>query len=203
MKSFTEFIVKLEKPLNKTFKTENGTELHAHQDFSVDRLSNRIAKVISAPLYFESPVKAGYEVMIEPTILYKQIYRGVKQGYTSLIDKDDMLFKLTPNMIILYRENDKDTWKGHLNNLMVTQITEEEPIIKTSLILPKNSKPKYKKGKAKVVYPNDWLLEKGIKAGDELFIDPMGGVNFWLDGKHHWWIRSTDVFGLDTKKIAS
>ncbi|WNH10049.1 hypothetical protein [Thalassobellus suaedae] len=195
MKGIRDFIIKLDKPLNETFKTEKGVEIYAHQDFSVDRLSNRVAKVMATPMFIETPIEVGYEVMIEPTILYKQIYRGVKQGYTSLIDKDDNLFKVTPNMIILYRKDENDTWKGHLQNLMVEQIKEEEPVIKTSLLLPENSKPKFKKGVANVLYVNAELESMGVKNGDELSIDPAGGVNFWLDGKHYWWIRTRDVYG--------
>lgn len=194
MKSIREFIIKLDKPLNETFKTENGTELYAHADFSVDRLSNRVAKVVATPLFGDSPIKEGYDVMIEPTILYKQIYRGVKQHYTNLVDKNDMLFKVTPNMIILYRETPQDEWKGHLQNLMVEQIPEDEPIIKTSLMLPKMAKPKFKKGRAKTLYPNNEIKSWGVKPGDELVIHPRGGVNFWIDGKHYWWIRNRDVY---------
>lgn len=199
MTGLRDFIIKLDKPLNETFKTESGLELHGHADFSVDRLSNRVAKVMATPLFVDTPIKKGYEVMIEPTILYKQSYQGVKQHYTSLIDKDEMLFKVTPNMIILYREHESDEWKGHLQNLMVEQIKEDEPVIKTSLIIPENVTPKFKKGRAKALYINQTLKERGIKIGDELLIHPRGGVNFWLDGKHYWWIRSKDVFATIPK----
>lgn len=196
MKALRDFIIKLDKPLNETFKTENGTELFAHADFSVDRLSNRIAKVIATPLYFDSPIQKGYEVMIEPTILYKQIYKGIKQDYNHFIDKDNMLFKVTPNMIILYRKDENDGWKGHLKNLMVEQIPEDEPVIKTSLLLPKMSEQKFKKGRAKALYVNEEIKEWGVNEGDELVINPNGGVNFWLNGKHYWWIRNRDTYAI-------
>lgn len=195
MKGLKEFIIKLEKPLNETFKTESGIEMYADKDFSVDRLSNRVATVKAVPIFVDTPVKVGYEVMIEPTILYKQVHRGVRQGYTSLIDVDDNLFKITPNMVILYRETKDDTWKGHLQNLMIEQIEEEQVVVKTSLLLPDNAKPKYKKGVAKVLYVNQELKETGIENGDMIYIVKSGGVNFWLEGKHYWWVRSRDVYG--------
>ena len=195
MKGLKDFIIKLDKPLNDTFKTEGGAELYAHQDFSVDRLSNRIAKVVAVPMFEDTPVKVGYEVMFEPTILYKQSYQGIKQGYTSLIDKDDNLFKITPNMIILYRKDKNDEWKGHLQNLMVEQIKEKEPIVETSFIIPDTVSVKFKKGYAKVLYPNEWLESRKVKQGDILLTDPKGGVDFWIEGKHYWWIRSIDVLG--------
>jgi len=200
MKGFKDFIIKLDNPLNETFKTESGIEMYAHKDFSVDRLSNRVATVKATPMFVDTPIQVGYEVMIEPTILYKQIYRGVKQNYTSLIDPADNLFKVTPNMIILYRETENDTWKGHLQNLMVERIEEVQKVIKTSLLLPENAKPKYKKGLAKVLYVNQELNETGIENGDEIFIVATGGVSFWLEGKHYWWLRSRDVYGAVVKE---
>ena len=65
-----EFIIELQ-PLNETFKTESGVELYGHKDFAVDRLSNRIGKVISVPVFQETIIKEGDEVMIEPSVFHK------------------------------------------------------------------------------------------------------------------------------------
>lgn len=197
MTGLHDFIIELKTPLNDTFKTENGVELFAHPEFSVDRLSNRIAKVISTPIFHETKIQPGYEVMIEPTILYKQIYRNVTQGYTSLLDKENMLFKVTPNMIILYRENENDTWTGHLKNLLVKPIEDNIDQPGSSLIIiPESTIKKYKRERATLLYLNDELKEMGAKQGDEVFIDPLGGVKFWIDGVEHWWIRNIDTLGI-------
>ena len=196
MQSIREFIIELQQPLNETFKTEGGIELYGDKDFSVDRLSNRIAKVISTPLFHKTEIKAGYEVMIEPTILYRQIYQGVKQDYTSLIDKSNMFFKVTPNMIILFRENDTCEWQGNLENVMVEPIEEVEPVISTFLIIPKSANKKYKKERVKLMYANTEIKEQGAKNGDEVIINPMGGVKFWIEGKEYWWMRNCDIFAV-------
>lgn len=206
MKGIKDFIIKLDKPLNDSFTTEGGTEIYAHKDFSVDRLSNRIAIVKAVPIFIETPVKVGYEVMIEPTILYKQIYRGVKQSYTSLIDPDDNLFKVTPNMIILYRETKNDTWKGHLQNCIIEPIKEHVEKSKSSLIiLPDNMiKVGNKKGRGIIKYINKTLNELGTSVGDEVFItndhiNNASGVKFWIDGKEFWWVRNRDIAAIFKK----
>jgi len=197
MKGLHDFIIELKNPLNATFKTESGVELYANENFSVDRLSNRVAKVISAPIFVDTPIKDGYEVMIEPTILYKQSYKGVRQHYTSLIDNDNMWFKVTPNMIILYRKNENEEWRGYLKNVMVEQIKEEEgPIISKYIIHPESAKKTFKKGRARLLYSNVELEGYGAKSGDELIINPLGGVNFWIEGKPYWWLRNVDVWAV-------
>jgi co-chaperonin GroES (HSP10) len=205
MKSMTKFIIELKEPLKETFKTESGLELWANKDFSVDRLSNRIAKVVSAPLKHDSVIKEGYEVMFEPTILYKQIYQGWTQHYTALVDQKNMLFELAPSMIILYRATKNEEWKGYMGNCLLEPIKDEVP--KSSfLILPDNHVSTYKKGKAIVKYSNTELDELGVLEGDEVligteFINGANGVKFWIDGKEYWWVRNCDIMAI-VEKVA-
>lgn len=199
MQSLHDFIIELPKPLNETFKTENGVELYAHQDFSVDRLSNRVAKVVSVPLMGDTPIKEGYQVMFEPTILYKQIYKGVKQDYTHYVDKTNKLFRLTPNMIVLYRKDENDEWKGHGENLLLKPIEQKElPITSSVLIIPETVKEtKYKKDRMELLYSNTAIEELGAKKGDEVIINPiMTGVKFWIEGVEFRWLRVKDVWAI-------
>lgn len=198
MKSLHDYIIELPKPLNETFKTEQGNEFYAHQDFSVDRLSNRIATVTSTPLFVDTPIQVGYQVMFEPTILYKQIYQGVKQDYTHYVDKSQKLFRITPGMIVLYRKDENDTWKGYGQNVLVKPIEENSiPITSSVLIIPETVKEtKYKKERVKLLYANESIEALGAKAGDEVIINPKGGVKFWIEGKEHWWLMNRHIWAI-------
>lgn len=198
MKGLHDFIIELKKPLNDTFKTESGAEFYANKDFSVDRLSNRVAKVVSVPLFLESEIKDGYEVMIEPTILHKQIFQGVKQDYTSYVDRSKMHFRVTPNMIVLYRKDANTEWRGFGKNVLVEPIKQETAQVKSSvLIIPETvNETKYKKERVKLIYANTTIEERGAKQGDEVIIDPLGGIKFWIDGKEFWWLMNNHVWAV-------
>lgn len=198
MQGLHDFIIELKKPLNDTFTTENGNEFYAHKDFSVDRLSNRIAKVVSTPLFYKTPIEAGYEVMIEPTILYKQIFQKQKQDYTAFVDKKKMHFRVTPNMIVLYRKSKDKPWQGHGENILVQPIEETElPVTSDILIIPKTVKEsRYKKDRVIMLYANKDIEDYGAKPGDEVIINPKGGIKFWLEGKEHWWLKNRHVWGV-------
>jgi co-chaperonin GroES (HSP10) len=196
MKSLHHFIIQLPEVLKDKFKTENGIELFADKRFSVDRLSNRVAKVIATPLFKDTEIETGYEVMIEPTFMYKQIYQGVTQDYTNYVDREKKWFRVDPNMIILFRKNPQSKWKGYQNNLMVEPIVKESEKITSSVLVIPKSKEKYEKEYAKVAYPNQSVVEMGVKANDTVLIDPRGGVKFWIDGKEYWWVRTKDIWGL-------
>ena len=199
MRSIKDIIIELKEPFSEKFKTENGVELYANVDFSQERLSKRIVKVISVPLNHDTPIKNGFELLIDPTILYRQIYREVKQDYQSKVGED--LFKVQPNMIILYRENENSEWKGYLKNALISYVKEEEPLENAFIYIPDNVKNEYKKGFATLVYGNKELFELSCKNGDEIAINPLGGISFWLDGKEYWWIRNVDIYGI-IKEVA-
>src|SRR5690606_8011727 len=101
----------------------------------------------------------------------------------------EMLFRLDPNMIILYRENSDSEWKGHLENCMLEPIqNNKEKVVSSFIIVPESSIPTYEKERAILKYANQELIDLGANNGDEVIIHPAGGVKFWIEGKEYWWI---------------
>ncbi len=195
MKSIKHYIIKLENPYNETFKTESGFELYGNVDFSVDRLGNRIAEIVSVPELNKSEIKEGYEVLIDFSNFYRQIFQKQKTGFNAVIDSEKNLYYLTPNMIICFRENEKSEWKGFGQNCLVKPILEEvKP--KSNLILPETVTEKKFDGKVKMIYANSELNELGVKNGDIVYIDRRGGVKYWLDGVEYWWIMNRHIKAL-------
>lgn len=193
MKGIKDFIIQIENPYSETFKTENGVELYADKKFSAERLTNRIVKVVSTPFFHETPIKEGYELLIDPTILYKQTYQGVEQDYTNLVDEEKMWFKISPQMIVLFRKDKDSEWKGYLQNVLVEPIVIEQEILSKVILAPEKKK-EYKKDVVKLTYSNEDLIKKGANNGDEITINPLGGIPFWVEGKEYWWLRNVDIF---------
>lgn len=196
MKGLNEFILEFTRPLNDTFMTESGVELYGHKKFHVDRLANRVANVISPPQLKDTVIKEGYQVMIEPSIFHKQIYRDREQEYTSIVDKEKNWFAVLPSMIVLYRENEKSEWKGHLGNIMVMPIPITEKTVQSDIIIMPKTQPKYKTDRAILLYSNENIKQWGANEGDELVIRPDSGLKFWIEGKEYWWVREVDVLGV-------
>lgn len=193
MKGTNEYIIEIKEPFNETFKTKGGIELYANKDFSAERLANRIGIVKATPLLFEGVLEVGYDVLIDPTILYEQIFRDVKQESIHLLDREKMLFKISPNLIVLYRENAQEEWKGFLDNCLVAPIEKKQEIF-SSIIIIEAPKKEYEKGKAIVKYGNTALTDGAINANDTVVIDKTGGITFWLEGEEYWWLRTHEIY---------
>lgn len=125
MQALKHFIIEVKDPFKD--KIEVGKlELFVDKKISRDRSSNRFGKIISCPILEESfGLKPGDEIIFDATILYRQVYKEGIQESIHLMDKEKSLYKVEPDMIILFRENEKSEWKGFKDNLMVEFITEK------------------------------------------------------------------------------
>ena len=197
MKGTQDFIIHVKNPYSDTFKTKGGFELYGNVDFTTERQSNRIARVVGIPSLYKTEIKEGYEVIIAASPLYRQIYRGTKQWYQNIVDQDNNLFHLEREMIICYRENKSSDWIGFLANSIVKPILEEQNKINTTLIIPANVSKKKFNGRAIMKYANKEINELGVKNGDILHINKLGGVKYWLNGEEFWWIRNKDIYAKE------
>jgi len=193
MKGTKNFIIQLDEIYSETFKTKGGLKIYGNVDFTAERQSNRIATVVGVPELYNTKIKKGYEVLIDASPLYRQIYRGNKQWYQAMIDEDKNQFYLDTSMVICYRKNKDEEWIGFGENCLVKPILESQEKIKTPLKLPDNvSKPNFK-GKVSMCYSNAELNELGVFNGDKLYMDIRGGVKYWFEGKEYWWVRTKDI----------
>lgn len=200
MKGTKNFIIQIENPYNETFKTEGGVELYGNVDFTYDRQSNRIAKVVGVPALFETEIKVGFEVLIDASPIYRQIYRGVKQWYQNVVDQEKNLFYLDKEMIVCYRKNAESEWIGFGENSLAKPLFEKKNI-NTTLILPSSASDETYLGKVQLKYTNKALKEEGVQNGDVLFLNKIGGIKYWFEGEEFWWIRNTDILGKQLNNI--
>lgn len=198
MKAIKDFIVHLPLPYSDTIKTENGVELYADKRFSADRLSNRVATVVETPLNGDYVIKKGFQVLVDPTIVFEQNYKlaGGKQKSIFLVDEKKSLYKVDPSLIVLYKENESNEWKGFQQNALYELVKEtkpvEQPMESAFIFIPEAFTPKYKQDRAVLKYGNEELLEQ-ISNGDEVIVKPDMGIEYWIDGKTYKWFRNSDV----------
>jgi len=190
-----DFIIKSEFEFAQTFKTESGLELHGDARFSAERLANRIATVIETPLSIEDcEIKSGYQVMVDPTIFYQQDYViGGQMENNFMIDRAKGIFKISPDMIVLYRENEQAEWKGFRESLLVEMEKEIIPEVMAGPIVIKEQETKVSQIYAIVTHSNEKLKSEDVTSGDRIYIQPNYGVSFWIDGKEHSWINNRHV----------
>lgn len=197
MKGVKDFIIQIEQPFSETIKTEGGLEIFGDKRWSAEKMANRIGIVISAPICHNTVIKEGYQVLVDPTILYEQVYHltGGRQDSVFLVDKTKMYYKVDPNMVVLYRENSESEWKGYHENAIYEAIadeTAEEPLENLFIYIPKTIQTKFKKNRVTLKFGNETILNQ-IAVGQELIVKEQMGIDFYINGKTYLWYRNSDV----------
>jgi hypothetical protein len=193
MQAVHHYILEVKDPYKDEIEV-GEIKLFIDKDILRDRSVNRFGKIINVPIKGKDTVlPIGYEVIFDATILYQQRYKEGVQDSIFLVDKDKSWFKILPEMIVLFRENDKSEWKGFKDNLMVAFI-KNKPVLKGDILIQPESE--YVKGKAIVKYVNDFLEEQEVKNNQEIFINPRAGIPFYFKNETLQWIRSKDVLAV-------
>lgn len=191
-----DFIIKVDKEFQDTFKTDSGIELYADKKFSQDKLATRVAEVLEVPKFYNGPIKAGMQVFIDHTIFLRETYGAhgtVENIYT--IDAQKGLYKIMDCLIYMYRENESATWQGNNDTLLVEEVIEEAAEEKIGSIILAPSKP-VRKGVHKVVYDNNLLNEMGVKKGQKVIVDQKLRMPISMDGKQYYQLNNSDVFAV-------
>lgn len=197
MKALNEFIIHIAQPYSETIKTKGGLEIYGDKRWSPERMANRIGKVIALPVNHNTEIQEGYEVLIDPTVLYEQIYHLThgRQDSVFLVDKEKNYYKVEPKMIVLYRENEQSAWKAYLENGIYEQVVNDEaemPLESAFIHITPSNMKQYKENRASLKYGNESILQQ-VAVGQELVVKGDMGIPFFMDGETYLWYRNTDV----------
>ena len=188
MQGVREYIIKIEQAFKDEIKLKSGLELKVVSKLDQPKYSNRIGEVISTPARGDNHIEKGSKVLIDPTVLFKQIYRGQYQESMFLVDKEKGYYRVEPNMVIMYQKD--NTWYCNNHNVLIEPIYTEVDF-NSGIYL--NPIKKLKKNYGKIAYINKKLLEEGLKVGDEVIHVSNREFEFEFEGNIYFQMRDVDV----------
>ena len=180
MKSLFDFIV---EPVGQRYSNEvkvGDKSLIINTKVESFKSVNNIAKVISVPISFKTPIKKGDLIMIHHNV-FRRFYdiRGNEKNSKAYF-KDNLYF-VQIDQIYLYKKNKQ--WKAFGNRCFVSPIKDEVEInnwLEQRLI-------------GVLKYGNSSLKALGINEGDLVGYKPYGEYDFTVDGKRLYCMKSNDI----------
>ena len=180
MKSLFDFIV---EPVGQRYSNEvkvGDKSLIINTKVESFKSVNNIAKVISVPISFKTPIKKGDLIMIHHNV-FRRFYdiRGNEKNSKAYF-KDNLYF-VQIDQIYLYKKNKQ--WKAFGNRCFVSPIKDEVEInnwLEQRLI-------------GVLKYGNSSLEALGINEGDLVGYKPYGEYDFTVDGKRLYCMKSNDI----------
>lgn len=171
MQSPFDFIV---KPVNgkryDNTKQVGGIELIVSTSEEDYRFSNRYAEVIEVPLRYKGPIQKGDTLLVHHNAFkFYNDMKGRQRSGRSFF-RDDVFF-IEPDQFFMYKRDGK--WYPYDRYCFVRPVAAIDSYIKK----PFTNEPLM----GEMVYPNEYLISKGIKAGDKVCFKPDSEYEFKVD----------------------
>lgn len=164
------------KPINgkryNNTKQISGVEIITSTSEEDHKFSNRYAEVIETPLGYKGPIEPGDILLVHHNVFkfYNDMKGRQKSGRSFF--KDDKFF-IDPDQFFLYKKG--STWNAYDRYCFVRPIKAIDSYIKK----PFSEEPLM----GEMVYPNEYLQNKGVKQGDLVCFSPDSEYEFDIDGQ--------------------
>lgn len=151
-------------------KDFGGIELIVSTSEEDYKFSNRFAEVVELPLGYKGPIEPGDTLLVHHNVFkYYNDMKGRQKSGKSFF-KDDLFF-IESEQFYMFKKG--SSWNAYDRYCFVKPIPPAESHIKK----PFSEEPLM----GIMKYPNEYLLERGIKEGDMVCFSPDSEYEFTVD----------------------
>ncbi len=153
-------------------KEVGGIELIVSTSEEDHKFSNRYAEVVELPLNYNGPVAVGDTLLVHHNVF--KFYNDMKgrQRSGKSFFRDDLFF-IEPDQFFMYKRG--STWNAYDRYCFIKPVPVTESYIKK----PFSEEPLM----GIMVYPNEYMIEKGVSPGDMVCFSPDSEYEFNVDGE--------------------
>ena len=193
MKTFDLFVVKIEKLINDTIKTEGGLELYIDNRFNEFKNRTTEAPVVAVPFKYDTGVEVGDTLYFHHLVVINdgQPLTGEDDHYLVRFDPDNTV----NNQAIAY----KSAKTGRVHPLAGWSLLErvEEREEKQSDIIDVVKLKDNPVTKGKVSFTPPWVEELGLKVGDVVGFRKNMDYRITIEGTEYYRVRAEDLMYVE------
>ena len=193
MKTFDLFVVKIDKLINDTIKTEGGLELYIDNRFNEFKNRTTEAPVIAVPFKYDTGVEVGDTLYFHHLVVINdgQPLTGEDNHYLVRFDPDNTV----NNQAIAY----KSAKTGKVHPLAGWSLLEgvEEPEEERSGIIEVVKLKESPVTKGKVSFTPPWVEELGLKVGDVVGFRKNMDYRITIEGTEYYRVRAEDLMYVE------
>jgi co-chaperonin GroES (HSP10) len=187
MKTMNLFVVKVDKPINDTMKTDGGLELFVDTRFNEFEHRQVFGEVVSAPLLIKNDVEPGDTLYFHHLVV---VEGGQKIPWEEnhYIVKCDKQFTIG-NQAFAYKKKGSD----EITPLFGWCLLEEAEVEKEEAFIEIVNTEEDLPLTGVVSFDADCLEELDVKKGDEVGFEKNMDYRVKIDGKEYYRVRSEDL----------
>ena len=193
MKTFDLFVVKIERLINDTIKTEGGLELYIDNRFNEFQNRTTEAPVVAVPFKYDTGVEVGDTLYFHHLVVINdgQPLTGEDNHYLVRFDPDNTV----NNQAIAY----KSAKTGRVHPLAGWSLLErvEEREEKQSDIIDVVKLKDNPVTKGKVSFTPPWVEELGLEVGDVVGFRKNMDYRITIEGTEYYRVRAEDLWYVE------
>ena len=193
MKTFDLFVVKIERLINDTIKTEGGLELYIDNRFNEFQNRTTEAPVVAVPFKYDTGVEVGDTLYFHHLVVVNdgQPLTGEDDHYLVRFDPDHTI----NNQAIAY----KSAKTGRVHPLAGWSLLErvEEREEKQSDIIDVVKLDDSPVTKGKVSFTPPWVEELGLEVGDVVGFRKNMDYRITIEGTEYYRVRAEDLMYVE------
>jgi len=193
MKTLDLFVVEIEKLVNDTITTDSGLELYIDNRFNEFQNRTNEAVVVSAPLKYDTGVKAGDTLYFHHLVV-------VNDGQPLTGEDNHYLVRFDPtatinNQAIAYKCQETGRVRPLAGWSLLEGVEEEEK--KQSDLIEVVALKESPVTKGMVAFEAPWVDELGLKVGDIVGFAKNMDYRIKIDGKEYYRTRAEDLMYVE------
>ena len=193
MKTLDLFVVEIEKLVNDTITTDSGLELYIDNRFNEFKNRTTEAVVVSAPLKYNTGVKAGDTLYFHHLVV-------VNDGQPLTGEDNHYLVRFDPtatinNQAIAYKCQETGRVRPLAGWSLLEGVEEEEK--KQSDLIEVVALKESPVTKGMVAFEAPWVDELGLKVGDIVGFAKNMDYRIKIDGKEYYRTRAEDLMYVE------
>lgn len=193
MKSTIYFIVQVEDSYNNYVEFDDGTKMSTNNSIDDVEHINRVGKVITAPK--GAIVEEGDFLLFHHNICRSSWgLKGKKRPSVFSMSEDTFFIPATE--VYMYMKKDTDKWIALNPYVLVEPIPAETTTLANGLQIEEENYRGMKPLVGIMAYPNQDLLDYGVKEGDTVVFQQDSEHEYKIKGKTYYRMQSRDVLAV-------
>ena len=193
MKSTVYFLVRVEDTYNNYVQLDDGQRLSTNNSIDSVENINRVGKVIDAPK--GAIVEEGDLLLFHHNICREAWGLKGKKRKSGFAISDNVFF-IPVTEIFMYMKKGTDNWVALAPFTFVEPIPAGTKTLPNGITVEEESHKGMKPLVGRMAYPNQELIDKGVKEGDIIAFQEYSEHEYQLKGKLYYKMRSSDVLAI-------
>ena len=193
MRTFDLFVVKIDKLINDTIKTEGGLELYIDNRFNEFQNRTTEAPVVAVPFKYDTGVEVGDTLYFHHLVV-------INDGQPLTGDDDHYLVRFDPNhtvnnQAIAYKSAKTGDIRPLAGWSLLERVEEREEKQSDIIDVVKLKESPVTKGKVSFLAP--WIEDLGLKVGDVVGFKEKRDYRITIEGTEYYRVRSEDLMYVE------